>query len=101
MKSGNQVPTTIDECITLYLPNVGAILLRVRETIRETAPDAEEKNSDRMPSFALNGALVYFGGFKAHVGFFPPVGNAQIQREVAPYAGEKGNLQFQRDEPIF
>ncbi len=53
-----------------------------------------------MPSFAQHGALVYFGGFKEHVGFFPPVRDAALKRLTAPYAGEKGNLRFRYDEPI-
>lgn len=53
-----------------------------------------------MPSFALHGALVYFGGFKEHVGFFPPVRDAQLKRETAAYARAKGNLRFRYDEPI-
>lgn len=26
--------------------------------------------------------------------------DAQLEKEVAPYAGEKGHIQFQLDEPI-
>lgn len=100
MKTGEQAPTTIDDYIATYPPKVAAILQRIRETIQKAAPEAEERIAYRMPSFALNGALVYFGGFKAHVGFFPPVKDAQLKKEAAPYAGEKGNLQFQLDEPI-
>lgn len=100
MKSGQQAPTTVDDYIASYPPKVAVILQRIRETIQKAAPDAEERIAYRMPSFALNGALVYFGGFKAHIGFFPPVRDPQLKKEVAPYAGEKGNLQFQLDEPI-
>ncbi len=45
--------------------------------------------------------LVYFAGFKNHVGFYPPVrGNAQLSKAVAKYAGPKGNLRFPYDEPL-
>ncbi len=71
-----------------------------RQTISKAAPDAEEKISYQIPCFAQNGSLVYFGGFKRHIGFYPPVRDAQLKKESAKYAGEKGNLQFPLDEPI-
>ena len=49
----------------------------------------------------LDGALVYFAAFKHHIGFYPPVrGDAALEKAVAPYANEKGNLSFPLDEPI-
>ena len=100
MKAALTAPTTIDEYVATYPPRIRAILERVRKTIRKAAPNAEERIAYRMPSFALNGALVYFGGFKEHVGFYPPVRDAKLKRESASYAGEKGNLRFRYDEPI-
>ena len=65
MKPDTPAPTMVDEYIDAFPPKVRAILRRVRRTIREEAPDAEERISYRMPSYALHGALVYFGGFAA------------------------------------
>lgn len=100
MTTTTATPATIDEYIAAYPPRIRAILERIRKTVRKAAPGAEERVAYRMPSFALNGALVYFGGFKEHVGFFPPCRDAQIKRAAAEYAGPKGNLQFRYDEPI-
>ena len=100
MKAASSSPNTIDEYIATYPPKIRTILERVRKTIRKAAPDAEERIAYRMPSFALNCALVYFGGFKEHVGFYPPVRDAKLKRESARYAGEKGNLRFRYDEPM-
>ena len=45
--------------------------------------------------------LVYFAGFKSHIGLFPPVrGDAALEKAVARYAGPKGNLRFSHDEPL-
>lgn len=93
-------PSNIDEYIAAYPPKVRTILQKVRRTIAKAAPQAEERIAYRMPSFAQDGALVYFGGFKNHFGLFPPVRDLALKKEVAPYAGPKGNLQFQYDEPI-
>ena len=100
MKPTASTPATIDAYIATYPPKLRAILKRIRTTVRNAAPGAEERMAYRMPSFALNGALVYFGGFKEHVGFFPPCREAKLKRAAAQYAGPKGNLQFRYDEPI-
>ena len=93
-------PTTIDEYIALQPREVQAILREIRSTIRKAAPDAAEAISYRMPTFVLNGHLVYFGAFKNHIGLYPPVRDAVLRRETSAYEGEKGNLRFPLDEPI-
>jgi uncharacterized protein YdhG (YjbR/CyaY superfamily) len=92
---------TINEYIAGFPPKVQALLRKVRATVRKAAPEAREKISYRMPSFTLDGALVYFAAFRNHIGFYPPVrGDAKLRKAVAPYAGPKGNLRFPLDEPI-
>lgn len=100
MKADNAPPQSIDEYIAGFPPDIRAILEKIRATIRKAAPKAEEKISYRMPAFALEGALVYFAAFKKHIGLYPPVADPKLKREVAHYAGKKGNLQFPLDEPI-
>jgi len=73
----------------------------VRATIRAAAPEAEEVISYRMPAFRGHGILLYFAAFQRHIGLFPPVsGDASLERAMAPYAQEKGNLRFPLDRPI-
>jgi uncharacterized protein YdhG (YjbR/CyaY superfamily) len=92
---------SIDEYIAAFPSEVQAILEKVRSTIRGAAPDAQEVISYRIPAFKQNGILVYFAAFKQHIGLYPPVsGDAGIEQEIAPYAGEKGNLKFPLDQPI-
>ena len=94
-------PTSIDQYIATFPPEVRAILERIRGTIRRAAPKAREIISYRMPAFAMSGILVYFAAFKKHIGLFPPVsGDARLEKSLARYAGPKGNLQFPLDEPI-
>ena len=95
------VPTTVDEYIAAFPPEVRRILQRVRRVARAAAPEAREVISYRMPALKQNGVLVYFAAFKNHIGLYPPVkGDADIAKAIAPYAGEKGNLRFPFDEPI-
>ena len=100
MKADHTTPTTIDEYIAAFSPQVRTILGRIRATIKKAAPDAEEKISYQLPTFTLKGHLVYFGAFKKHIGFYPPVRNEKLRREISIYEGEKGNLRFSFDKPI-
>jgi len=91
----------IDEYIAALSPEVQAILERIRVTIHNAAPDAQETISYCMPAFRQNGIVVYFAAFKNHIGLYPPVsGDAKLEKAIAPYAGEKGNLRFPLDRPI-
>lgn len=101
MATSRATPKTIDEYIAGFSPEVQAILEKIRRTVRNAAPDAEEVISYQIPAFRWNGTLVYFAAFKKHIGFFPPVrGDARFMKAVAPYAGEKGNLRFPLDEEM-
>lgn len=100
MKIAKTTPATIDEYIAAFSPEVRSILEMIRVTIKKAAPAAKEKISYQMPAFTLEGDLVYFGAFKKHIGFYPPVRDEKLRAEAATYAGEKGNLRFPLDEPI-
>lgn len=94
-------PTTIDDYVAAFPPDVRAILERIRVTVRAGAPEAREVISYRMPAFKGHGVLVYFAAFKHHIGLFPPVsGDPSLERDLAPYAGPKGNLRFPLDQPM-
>ncbi|HPH14517.1 MAG TPA: DUF1801 domain-containing protein, partial [Burkholderiaceae bacterium] len=65
--------------IAAFPPEVQAILEKVRLTVRQAAPDAQEIISYQIPAFTLNGVLVYFAAFKKHIGFYPPIqGDAKL-----------------------
>ena len=100
MKADHRTPTSIDEYMAAFSPDIRSILERIRVTIKKAAPDAEEKISYQMPTFTLKGHLVYFGAFKKHIGFYPPVRDKSLRRETSIYEGEKGNLRFPFDKPI-
>jgi uncharacterized protein YdhG (YjbR/CyaY superfamily) len=93
--------TSIDEYIAAFSPEIQEILQKLREVIKESAPDAKEKISYAMPTFEQYGNLVHFAAFKNHIGFYPaPDGINQFQDEVAEYHASKGTLQFPLGKPI-
>jgi uncharacterized protein YdhG (YjbR/CyaY superfamily) len=91
----------VDAYIATFPKPVQARLRQVRRVIRAAAPNATELISYRIPAYRQHGMLVFFAGFKAHIGLFPPVrGNEALQKAAAEYAGPKGNLRFPHDQPL-
>lgn len=94
-------PKNIDEYIARFPPDVQAVLKKIRETINQAAPGAEETIKYQMPTFLLNGNLVFFAAFKKHIGFFPPVtGDRKLTQDLSKYEGPKRSLKFPLDQPI-
>lgn len=101
MQAKNIQYKNIDEYISLFSKNVQEILQKLRQAIKESAPDAQEVISYQMPAFKLNGILVYFAVFKSHIGFFPTAsGIAAFKKELKEYKTSKGTIQFPLDKPI-
>ncbi len=92
---------SIDEYILNFPPEVQEILVTLRKVIKESAPDAEEKMSWQMPTFALHGNLVHFAAHKNHIGFYPaPSGIDAFKDELSEYKGAKGSVQFPIKKPM-
>jgi len=101
MEAEKSHPTTIDEYIAQFPEDVQRILAKVREVIRGSAPQAIEKISYQMPAFYLSGMLVWFAGYKHHIGFYPKgSGIEAFKEELSGYKWAKGSVQFPLDEPI-
>lgn len=57
--------------IAMQPEQVRPILMRVRELLREAAPDALEKIAWQMPTFWQKENLIHFAAFKKHIGLYP------------------------------
>lgn len=101
MEENKVTPQSIEEYILQYSPEIQEILQRLRKVIKESAPDAKEKISWRMPTFELHGNLVHFAAFKNHIGFYPsPSGIDNFKHELSEYKGAKGSIQFPLKKPM-
>ncbi|MES1244736.1 MAG: DUF1801 domain-containing protein [Acidobacteriota bacterium] len=101
MKANQAAPQTIDEYIAGFPKDIQERLQKIRATIREAAPEAEEAIKYQMPTFTLQGNLVHFAAFKNHIGFYPaPRGIEAFQEELSAYEGAKGSVRFPLDQPI-
>lgn len=95
------IPKSIDEYILLYPQEIQEILNTIRKVIKDSAPNAEEKISYGMPTFALNGNLVHFAAYKNHIGFYPSSsGISSFQQELSEYKTSKGAVQFPIGKPV-
>lgn len=93
---------TVDEYISAFPKDMQYKLQTIRQTVKEMVPEAGEKISYGIPTITLNGRyLVYFAGFKNHIGFYPaPVAIEAFARDLAPYKQGKGSVQFPLDKPL-
>ncbi|GGM83499.1 hypothetical protein GCM10010967_14090 [Dyadobacter beijingensis] len=96
-------PVTIDEYIAAFPAEVQGALQEIRNTIRQTAPEAEETISYEMPTFNLNGSyLIYFAGWKKHVALYPVTERIfeTLSAELAGYKGSKSSVHFPLNKPM-
>ena len=95
-------PKTIDEYLDAQPEKVKTVLSKLRQTIKKTAPKAEEVISYKMPGFNYHGMLVYFAAFKNHCSLFG--GNStltnEMKDELKKYKTSKGTIQFTVENPL-
>ncbi len=93
---------TMDEYIATFPKEVRSILKKLRQTIRETAPEAVETISYQMPTFKQNGEfLVSFAAWEKHIGLYPiPAGTKTFQKEMSPYRSARSTVRFPMEKPL-
>ncbi len=97
----SEKPGSVDAYIASFPPATRELLEQVRATIQKAAPKAEEVISYQMPAYKYNGMLVYFAGYKQHIGFYPTAsGIAAFKKELSGYKGARGSVQFPLDKPM-
>lgn len=93
----------IEEYLASFSGELRTRLATICDIVETAVPSAEGRVSYKMPAYFLKGSLVYFAGFKKHIGFFPAsaaVFNA-FRQELAPYKQSgKGTVQFQHNQEL-
>lgn len=91
----------VEAYIAAAAPKARMVLKKVRAVVKRVVPEATETISYRIPALRLGRVFFYYAAFKKHIGIFPPVrSDKKLVKELEPYRGPKGNLQFQLDEPM-
>jgi uncharacterized protein YdhG (YjbR/CyaY superfamily) len=78
-------------------------LARLRQTILEVLPEADQGISYGVPAFKVRGKTIAgFAAFKNHLSYLPHSGSVfpQLKDELAGYATSSGALRFDIDEPL-
>ena len=92
---------TIDAYIAGFPEPVQAVLQKLRQVIKEAAPEAGETIKYRMPTFTFHGNLVHFAAYEHQIGFYPdPEGIQKFATELTPYPQSKGAIRFPIDKPL-
>lgn len=91
----------IDIYISTFPAEVKNKLEEIRAIIKKAVPEAEEIISYKMPAYKLNTVLVYFAGYKNHIGFYPTSsGIREFQNAFGDFKWSKGAVQFPIDQPL-
>jgi uncharacterized protein YdhG (YjbR/CyaY superfamily) len=97
--------STAESAITAYINSfpepVKGKLLELRNIIRAAVPEAEECISYGMPALKWQKVLVYYAGWKSHIGFYPTAEPMRVfASELIPFKTSKGAVQFPLDAPL-
>ncbi len=102
MNRKRTIPETVQDYIAGFSPAVRSSLKKIRQTIRKAAPRAKETISYGIPAFTLSGPLIYFAGFKSHIGLYPMTATVRqhFKDELEEYLSGKATARFPLDKPI-
>jgi uncharacterized protein YdhG (YjbR/CyaY superfamily) len=96
-------PTTVEDYLAALPEQPRAALKRIRETIKEAAPEATEKLAYKMPAFYENGRfLVSYGAYKHHCSLFPASEGVReaLGEELKSHFSGKGTIRFDPGDPL-
>ena len=100
-------PTTVDEYIAGFPPDVAQRLQRIREVIVAAVESGsgaapEQKIRYGIAAVMLDGRYaLHFAGWKKHIGLYPvPTLEEPLQSELAPYRAAKDSVIFPHSQPV-
>ena len=100
-------PSTVDEYIAGFPPEVADRLQRVREVIvaavaSDSGAPPEEKMRYGIAAVMLGGRYaLHFAGWKKHIGLYPvPTLDDPLEGEIASYRSEKDSVVFLHSKPM-
>jgi uncharacterized protein YdhG (YjbR/CyaY superfamily) len=93
---------SVDEYINSFDNITAKRLEHVRSIIKNSLPEPEERISYNIPAYFVDKKMmVYFAGFKNHIGMYPMAQAIEANREVAAkYAHGKSTARFVHSEDL-
>lgn len=94
-------PVSVEDYINQCPEKVRPILHKIRQIIKDNAPQATETIGYGMPAYKRGEYVVFFAAQKHHVGFYPTSSPIIVfKKELTPFKTSKGAIQFRLDQPI-
>jgi uncharacterized protein YdhG (YjbR/CyaY superfamily) len=93
----------IDQYLDALEETKRTTLARLRQTIMDILPEADQGLSYGVPAFKVRGKTIAgFAAFKNHLSYLPHSGSVfpQMTEELKGYATSSGALRFSIDEPL-
>ena len=88
-------PQTIDEYITMQDEAVQPRLREVRDVLRATLPEAQERMSWSMPTYGKGRNIIHFAASKKHLGLYPGgEATAVFAEELKDFDVSKGTIRI-------
>lgn len=94
-------PKTVDAYIAAQPEAVRPLLFQVRDVLRKTLPNAEERISWRMPTYWQKRNVIHFAAFQKHMGVYPgEKAMEHFSSRLTDYKTSKGAIQFPYNKPV-
>jgi uncharacterized protein YdhG (YjbR/CyaY superfamily) len=87
---------SVDEYISTFPEATQEVLQDLRRHVLAALPDAEERISYQIPTFAVDGQyVIYIAGWKSHVSIYPiPDGDEVLDADLAPYRSGQSTIKL-------
>ncbi len=96
-----QKPTTVEEYIEQAPLGARKKLLKMRQCLREAAPQAEESLKWGQPAFIAEYILFVYAGFEHHISLYPTwQAVAAFKKDLEEFKAEGTTIQFPLDKPL-
>lgn len=97
----NRYNPLVDAYIAQFPVSTQEKLMELRNLILTLLPKAQEVISYQMPAYKINRVLVYFAGYKKHIGFYPTgKGISAFEHKLQAFTYSKGAVQFSLNQPL-
>jgi uncharacterized protein YdhG (YjbR/CyaY superfamily) len=95
-------PTTVEEYLAGFEPEVQQRLRLVREALHAAVPGMADGIRYGMPIVSLDGAyVVHYAGWKHHIGLYPvPVFDGDLEERLAPLRSTKDTIKLLHRDPV-
>ena len=91
----------IDSYILEQPEQIQPLLFQVRDKLRDTLPEAQERISWKMPTYWYQRNIIHFAAHKNHMGLYPgDKAILQFADRLREYKTSKGAIQFPYSKPV-